>query len=72
MQSQSQSRVSTDKFGNPYQLIGCTDKKGNGFHSGYIELQGKLYKIEPSQAQKEGVGYWVKVTQIKKQAKQSM
>lgn len=65
-------RISTDRFGNPYQLVGCKDKKGNGFASGYIELGGKLYKIEPSEAQKEGVMYWVKVTQVKKQSSQTM
>lgn len=64
-----QARISTDRFGNPYQLIGCKDKKGNGFAQGYIELGGKLYKIEPSVAQKDGVEFWVKVTQVKKQNK---
>ncbi|MEA9415918.1 hypothetical protein [Flavobacterium sp. PL02] len=61
-----QARISTDRFGNPYQLVGCKDKKGTGFYSGYMELGGKLYKIEPSPANKEGVGYWVKVTLVKK------
>lgn len=62
-----QKRISTDRFGNPYQLIGCKDKKGTGFAVGYIELGGKLYKVEPSQAQKDGVLYWVKITAVKKQ-----
>ncbi|MDN3673436.1 hypothetical protein QWY99_10265 [Flavobacterium branchiarum] len=62
----SKSRISTDRFGNAYQLIGCKDKKGNGFAQGYIELGGKLYKLEPSVAQKEGVEFWVKVTAVKK------
>jgi hypothetical protein len=66
-----QKRISTDRFGNPYQLIGCKDKKGNGFASGYIELGGKLYKVEPSTAQKDGVLYWVKITAVKKQASHS-
>ena len=61
-----QSRISTDRFGNPYQLIGCKDKKGTGFSHGYIELGGKLYKVEPSTAQKEGVEFWVKITLVKK------
>lgn len=65
---QNPKRISTDKFGNPYQLIGCKDKKGTGFAVGYIELGGKLYKVEPSTAQKEGVLYWVKITAVKKQA----
>ncbi|SHL70485.1 hypothetical protein [Flavobacterium saccharophilum] len=64
--AQQGARISTDRFGNPYQLIGCKDKKGSGFSQGYIELGGKLYKIEPSPASKEGVEYWVKVTLVKK------
>ena len=65
-----QSRISTDRFGNPYQLISCKGNK-NGFPVGYITLGGKLYKIEPSPAQKDGVLFWVKVTAIKKQPTQS-
>ena len=61
-----QSRISTDRFGNPYQLISCKDKKGTGFAFGYVELGGKLYKVEPSEAQKDGVMYWVKITLVKK------
>jgi hypothetical protein len=61
-------RISTDKFGNPYQLVGCKDKKANGFAVGYIELGGKLYKVEPSMAQKDGVLFWVRITHVKKQA----
>ncbi|WP_406843565.1 hypothetical protein [Flavobacterium soyae] len=66
-----QARISTDRFGNPFQLIGCKDKRGTGFFSGYCELGGKLYKIEPSEAQKEGVGYWVKITLVKKRSQAS-
>lgn len=69
--SQRRSRISTDRFGNAYQLIGCKDKKGNGFSQGYVELGGKLYKIEPSVAQKDGVEFWVKITAVKKQAQHS-
>lgn len=61
-------RISTDRFGNPFQLIGCKDKKGNGFPYGYVELGGKLYKVEPSSAQKDGVEYWVKITAVKKRS----
>lgn len=60
--------IKNDRFGNPYQVIGCKPNKG-GFPVGYVELGGKLYKIEPSDAQKDGVAMWVKVTQVKKQAK---
>jgi hypothetical protein len=68
MAQQSRGRVSTDRFGNLYQLIGCKDKKGTGFSSGYVELGGKLYKIEPSVAQKDGVEFWVKITAVKKRS----
>lgn len=67
-----QARISIDKFGNPYQLIGCKDKKGTGFSKGHVKLGGKLYKIEPSVAQKDGVEFWVKITQVKQQTNQSM
>ncbi len=60
--------ISTDRFGNPYQLIGCKPNK-KGFPVGYAELGGKLYKIEPSEAKKEGVDFWVKITAVKKNAK---
>ena len=63
-----QSRISTDKFGNPYQVIGMKDKKGTGFPKGYVELCGKLYKIEVSDSKKDGVEAWVRVTQVKKQS----
>lgn len=65
-----QRRISSDRFGNPYQLIGCKPNK-NDYPVGYVELGGKLYKIEPSPANKEGVLYWVKITAVKKQAQHS-
>jgi hypothetical protein len=58
--------INTDRFGQPFQVIGCKDKKDNGFCAGYVELGGKLYKLEPSTASKDGVAMWVKVTQVKK------
>lgn len=60
--------IKNDRFGNPYQVIGCKPNKG-GFPVGYVELGGKLYKIEPSESQKEGVAMWVKVTAVKKNAR---
>lgn len=65
-------RVSTDRFGQAYQVIGCKDKKGTGFPKGYIELKGKLYKLEPSNANKDGVDMWIRVTEVKKTAGASM
>lgn len=60
--------IKTDKFGQSFTVVGCKDD-GTPFPKGYAELGGKLYKIEPSVAQKEGVAMWVKITQVKKQAR---
>ncbi|MFV8323575.1 hypothetical protein [Flavobacterium sp. LS2R12] len=65
------ARISTDRFNQPFQVIGCKDKKGSGFSKGYVELGGKLYKLEPSKATKDGVEVWIKVTQVKKQTQSS-
>jgi hypothetical protein len=35
-------------------VVSCKDKKGSGY-VGCLELGGKLYKIEPSIAEKDGV-----------------
>ncbi|MGL2966087.1 hypothetical protein [Flavobacterium sp. XGLA_31] len=60
--------ISTDRFGNSYQVIGCKPSKKNpDFAVGYVELGGKLYKLEPSEANKDGVSFWVRVTHVKKQ-----
>jgi hypothetical protein len=61
-------RISTDRFGNKYQVIGCKDKKETGFPKGYIELGNKLYKLEPSKANKDGIDVWIKVTEVKKRS----
>ncbi len=58
--------IKNDAFGNPFQVVGCRDKKGTGFSKGFVELGGKLYKIEPSKADKEGVDAWVRITLMKK------
>lgn len=58
-------RVNTDRFGNPYQLVGCKPND-KGFCKGYVELKGQLYKIEPSTSNNEKYGYWVKITKVKK------
>lgn len=65
------ANIKNDKFGNPFQLVGCKDKKGSGFGVGYAELGNNLYKIEPSEAQKEGYTHWVKITKVTKQKKHS-
>lgn len=57
------NKIKVDRFQNPFQLVGCKPNK-NGFPVGYVEIGGKTYKIEPSQAQKDGIAYWVKVTKI--------
>lgn len=66
-----QKNIRNDRFGNPYQIVGCRDKKGTGFSKGYVELGGKLYKLEPSSANKEGVDTWIKVTKVNKQPQNS-
>lgn len=66
----AQRRINTDRFGNAYQVIGCKANKA-GYPVGYVELSGKLYKIEPSESNKDGVAMWVKVTRVNKQNKQS-
>ena len=62
--------IKTDRFGNPYQLIGCKVNQ-KGFAAGYVELGGKLYKVEPSVSQNEKYGYWVKITLAKKKPNHS-
>lgn len=65
--AQNQAYIKNDRFGNPFQLIGCKPND-KGFCKGYIELGGKLYKVEPSISQNEKYGYWVKITAVKKQS----
>ncbi|MGL3000510.1 hypothetical protein [Flavobacterium sp. RSSB_23] len=67
MASNFKARISTDKFGQKYQVVGCKDKKGTGFPKGYVELGGKLYRLEPSNSNKDGVEMWIRVTAVKKQ-----
>jgi len=66
--SNFKARISSDRFGQPYQVVSCKDKKGSGFPKGHVELGGKLYKLEPSPSKKEGVEMWIRVTQVKKQS----
>ncbi len=70
------SNISVDRFGNPYSLVSCKDKKGKGFGVGYIEIGNALFKLEPSQAasgkqDKRGnpVTDWIKVTKMPKSNK---
>lgn len=78
------ARISQDRFGNSYQLkfAGQVINRKSGevldsIYETYIELGGKLYKIEISNANKtklkkgtEVSGLWVKVTK-KEQRKQA-
>ncbi|SHF14043.1 hypothetical protein SAMN05444377_10485 [Flavobacterium fontis] len=68
---QRNKRISTDRFGNPYQVIGLKDTKGTGFPKGYVELGGKLYKLEHSPSQKEGVEAWIRVTKVDQKQRQT-
>lgn len=77
-----QARISTDRFGNAYQLktaMEVVNKKtgeviADNFRC-YVELGGKLYKIEISPRHKEtktgGNAVWVKVTKSEQQKRQS-
>lgn len=62
--------IKTDRFGRPYQVIGCRPNK-NDFPVGVVTLGGKRYKLEPSEAQKEGYMYWIKVTKLDAKKKHS-
>lgn len=55
--------IKTDRFGNPYQVVSCRENRG-GYPVGYAEIQGKLYKIEPADSNKEGVKMWVRITKM--------
>lgn len=60
-------RVSKDRFGNDFVLVGCKPKKKNEKYSvGYVEIKGQLYKIEPTEAEKEGIMFWCKLTKLEK------
>lgn len=62
----------TDRFGNPYMVVSCKHNKKNAdFNQGYIELGGKLYKFEVSEAKKDGVAYWVRVTRVNQNRQQN-
>lgn len=65
-QQNRNTQTRLDRFGNDYAVIGCKDKKGTGFPVGYITIGGKTYKLEPSQANKEGVEMWIRVTKLNK------
>lgn len=58
--------IKKDRFGNDYQVVGAKENK-NGYPVAYVELSGKLYKIEPSESKKDGVHTWIKVTKVNKQ-----
>lgn len=75
-------RINSDKNGNPYQLktaVQIVTKDGEAIeaYKAFVELGGKLYKLEISPRQKELTGknegksaMWVKVTLMKKQHNQ--
>lgn len=74
---QQQSR--SDRFGNQYVLktaYAVTDKQGNELpiYKCFIEVGGKLVKIEISERKKEtkrgGSAMWVKATSVKKNQRQ--
>jgi hypothetical protein len=60
--------IRRDPLGRLTQLVKCKLSK-RGFPVGYMELGGKLYKVEPSEGKKDGVIYWVKVTLLDKSSR---
>jgi hypothetical protein len=58
-----------DRFGNPYRIVACKEKEnrdgGAGWVTGYIELGGKMYKIQPYPGEGE-VHTFVRVTAVPK------
>ena len=56
--------LKTDRFGQPFTVVGCKPSKNEDFCAGYVELGGKLYKLEPSDANKDGVKMWIRVTKV--------
>ncbi len=62
-----QTRISTDKFGNSYQLKGMKPNDEGTFPKCFVELGGKLYKIVVSPSNNEKYSHWCQVTLMKKQ-----
>lgn len=55
----------TDKFGNAFKLVGMKTSKTEGFSKGFVELGGKLYKLElSSHCEKDGLCGWLKVYKV--------
>jgi len=62
-------KVYRDKFGNEQKLVALKPNK-NGYPVGYLEVGGKLFKMEYSPASSDnraGAIGWVRVTALKKQ-----
>ena len=57
-------RVGSDKWGNPSILKGAKINDAGYAKAVYVELGGKTYKIDVSDANKDGVKYWVRVTKV--------
>lgn len=72
-------RISTDRFGNNYQLCSLRQvltKDGQELpvYSGVVEIQGRAYKFEVSNSNKTGMRKgvevakkWLKITQLRNQ-----
>jgi len=54
-----------DRFGNAFKVVGCKPNK-NGFSVGYTEINGVMYKLEPSPSNKDGVDTWIRITKMPK------
>jgi len=64
MADERRVRTSFDKFGNEVQIVGIRVPNGKKYGRGYIEIKGQLFKVEVTDAQKEGYQAWVRFTKL--------
>lgn len=59
------AKFTKDNFGNDQMVVGLKDNK-NGFATGYIEIGNKAYRVQISDAKKDGISYWLSFTKVQK------
>lgn len=47
-----------------YEYISKRDNKQYSSNKGFIEINGNLFSLKVSKAEKEGVEYWIKITDL--------
>jgi len=60
------TNIRRDRFGNETMVIGIKIPSGKEYGRGFVEIAGKLFKVEVSGANKEGYQAWVKMTKLEK------